>query len=146
MGHRQMGKDEIVCGSDGWPLILNTGKYYETQCVRYDRSFVLGKSRKLFLHFNIIEQGEHFGKVLFMPFNIPYDQKVRSGSKYYKTWVMVNGWKKPSRNAVMSPRLFLNKIFRVKIRTVKPHMPNSKKEMPEDFWYSVVDSIVEVGP
>jgi len=88
----------------------------------------------------------HFGKTIFMAFNIPYDRRIKQGSKYYKIWCMVNGYTKPSRNATMSPRLFLNKIYRVKIRTVKPRMPNSKKEMPEDFWYSIVDSIVEVGP
>jgi len=55
---------------------------------------------------------------------------------------MVNGWRKPSRNAKMSPRIFLNKICRIKNRTVKPL--HNKKEMPEDFWYSVVDEIIEV--
>jgi hypothetical protein len=54
----------------------------------------------------------------------------------------VNGWRKPSRNSKLSPRLFLNKIYRVKTRTVKP-IHNGKK-MPKEFWYSVVDEIAEV--
>jgi hypothetical protein len=77
-----------------------------------------------------------------MAFNMPYDRRIKSGSKYYKTWCMVNDWQKPSRNAKMSPRLFLNKIYKVKTRTVKP--PHNGKEMPEQFWYSVVDEIIEV--
>ena len=42
----------------------------------------------------------------------------------------------------MSPRLFLNKIYRVKTRTVKPK--HNEEEMPQSFWYSVVDKIIEV--
>ena len=77
-----------------------------------------------------------------MAFNMPDKGKIRMGSKYYKTWCMVNDWKKPSKNAKMSPRIFKNKICRVKIRTVHPK--HCGKKMPEDFWYSVVDKIIEV--
>jgi hypothetical protein len=101
----------------------------------------MGKARKLFLHFKIIE-GEYRGTKLFQAFNMRYDLTVSSGSKYYKTWCMVNNWQKPTRNAKLSPRLFKNKIFRVRTRTVKPQ--HNGKPMPEEFWYSVVDEIVEV--
>ena len=77
-----------------------------------------------------------------MAFNMPYDKKIKSGSKYYKNWVMVNGWNKPSRNAKMSPRIFKNKIYKIKTRTTMPK--HNGKEMPENFWYSVVDEILEV--
>ena len=122
------------------PLIPNG--VYEAQCVKYDASFCLGKARKLFLHFKILEHGEHYNAKVFMAFNMPYDGAIKQGSKYFKTWVMVNGWRRPSRNAMMSPRLFKNKIFKVRTRTCKP-MHNGS-EMPRDFWYSVVDEIVEV--
>jgi hypothetical protein len=130
-----------ICGADDRPLIPD--RVYTAQCVRYDDTFVLAKARKLFLLFRIIDLGEHHGKEIFMAFNIPYDNKIKQGSKYYKTWVLANGWTKPSRNAKMSARLFINKIFEVKTRTVKPKLPNGK-EMPRQFWYSVVDSILEV--
>jgi hypothetical protein len=115
---------------------------YDAQCVKYDSKFVLGKTRKVFLNFRIIEQGEHNGKIIFQAFNMPYDGRIKTGSKYYKTWCMVNGWNKPSRNAKMSPRLFLKKIYKVKTRTVKP--AHNGKEMPKQFHYSVVDEILEV--
>ena len=132
--------DNFVFKDEYKPLMPN-GKY-EAQCIKCDQSFVLGKARKLFLHFRILEQGEHYGKEIFMAFNIPYDKKIKQGSKYFKTWVQVNGWRKPSRNAKLSPHLFLNKIYRVKTRTVKP--THNGKEMPKEFWYSVVDCIDEV--
>jgi hypothetical protein len=134
-----MGHD-FICGENYWPLIPDG--VYEAQCVKYDSTFQLGKTRKTFLHFRILEAGPHCEKKVFMAFNMPDTKKIRIGSKYYKTWCMVNGWKKPSKNAKMSPRLFKNKIFKVKTRTVKPK--HHEKGMPEDFWYSVVDEIVEV--
>jgi hypothetical protein len=131
---------EFIC-SDDRPLIPDG--IYEAQCYAYDNGFCLGKTRKTFLKFKILTPGEHFQKEIFMAFNMPYDGKIKSGSKYYKTWCKVNGWQKPSRNAKMSPRLFINKIYKIKTRTVNPPQPNGE-EMPEDFWYSVVDSIIEV--
>jgi hypothetical protein len=132
--------DDFVCGEDYKPLIPNG--IYQAQCVKYDTRFVLGKARKLFLHFRIIEPGEHFGKTIFMAFNMPYNRRIKQGSKYYKTWCLVNGYTKPSRNATMSPRLFKNKVFKVKTRTVKP--THGGKEMPEAFYYSCVDTIEEI--
>jgi len=122
--------------------VLIPDDLYEAQCVRYDSGFVFGKARKLFLHFKITELGEHNGKKIFMVFNMRYDKKIKSGSKYYKTWVQVNGWKKPSRNARMSPRIFKNKVVQIATRTVKP--THNGKKMPKEFWYSIVDSILDV--
>ena len=123
---------EFICAENYRPLIPNG--VYEVQCFKYDSSFQLAKTRKLFLHFRIIEQGSYFQKRIFMAFNMPDTKKIRTGSKYYKTWCMVNGWKKPSKNAKMSPRLFLNKVYKVKTRTVEPR--HHGKKMPKEFWYS----------
>ncbi len=128
--------------SEGYkPRVPN--RVYEAQCIRYDNKFVLGKTKKLFLKFKILDMGEHHGKEIFMAFNMRYDDKIKQGSKYFKTWCLANNWSKPSRNAKMSPRIFINKIFKIKTRTVKPPY-YGKESMPEDFWYSIVDTIVEV--
>ena len=134
LGHRM----DYVCAEERIRVPDHT---YVAQCVSHDDGFVFGKARKLFLHFRIIE-GAYAGAKLFMAFNMRYDKKVRPGSKYFKTWAMVNGWSKPSRNAVMSPRLFVKKVYEIRIRTVKPQ--HQGKYMPEGFWYSVVDEIVKV--
>ena len=131
---------EFLCGEDYKPLLPD--KVYDAQCIKYDEGFCLGKARKLFLYFKIVEPGEHHGKVIFMPFNIPYDKRIKQGSKYYKAWVKVNNYEKPSRNAIMSPRLFKNKVFRIKTRTVEPKDGN--KALPKQFHYSVVDYIIEM--
>jgi hypothetical protein len=134
-----MGR-EFICSENYKPLIPD--RIYEAQCFNYDSSFHLGKTRKTFLFFKIVDPGEHYGKQIFMAFNMPYDKKIKTGSKYYKTWCMVNRWKKPSKNAKMSPKLFLKKIYKIKTRKAKPK--HNGKEMPKDYWYSVVDEIVEV--
>ncbi len=131
--------NDSVWAEDYKPLIPDG--FYEAQCIKYDSCFI-AKSKKTFLHFKILDAGEHFGKQIFMAFNMPYDEKIKMGSKYFKTWCMVNDWKKPSKNAKMSPRLFKNKIYKIKTRTVRPK--HNRKEMPKDFWYSVVDEISEV--
>ena len=131
---------EFICHDDYRPLLPDG--VYVAQCVKHDSSFVLGKARKLFLHFVILEEGKWHGEKLFEAFNVPYDMRIKAGSKYYKTWAMVNGWMRPSKNAKMSTRLFVNKIFRIKTRTVKPK--HNEKMMPEHFWYSVIDEILEV--
>ncbi len=131
---------DYIFGNEYKPLLPN--KTYEAQCIKYDSKFMLGKTKKLFLNFKITEPGKHHGEKIFLAFNMPYSGKIPMGSKYYKTWCMVNNWQKPSRNAKMSPRLFLNKIYKIKTRTVKPKY--NGKEMPDNFWYSVVDEINEV--
>ncbi len=131
----------FICDDDYKPLIPDSK--YEAQCVGYDNRFCLGKARKLFLKFQILTDGEHNGKKLFMAFNMSYDGRIKTGSKYYKTWCMVNGWQRPSRNTKMSPRLFKNKIYAVKTRTVKPE--HNGEPMPEQFRYSIIDKILKVN-
>ncbi|MBW2365773.1 MAG: hypothetical protein JRF25_12115 [Deltaproteobacteria bacterium] len=131
---------DIVCAENYWPLMPDG--VYMAQCIKEDTRFVLGKTRKTFINFKILDEGKYHGAVIFMAFNIPYNGRVKSGSKYYKTWSMVNGWKRPSRNTKMSAKLFLNKIYKIKTRTVKPLL--NKKKMPKGFEYSVVDEIIEV--
>ena len=133
-------KKDYSCNDDYHPLVPDG--IYEAQCVAVDSSFLMGKARKLFLHFKITTQGQFQGTKLFMAFNMPNDKKIRPGSKYYKTWVHVNGWEKPGRNTTMSPRIFKNKIFRIKTRTVSPK--HNGKTMPATYEYSVVDSIIDV--
>ena len=131
--------EEFVCADDYWPLLPNGT--YEAQCFRYESKHFGVNTLKLFLRFKII-QGEYQGKEIFMAFNMPPNGKIKTGSKYYQTWVDVNGWQKPSRNTKMSPRIFKNKIFKVETRTVK--RKHNDKKMPDSFNYSIVDKILEV--
>lgn len=112
---------------------------WDVQCTGYNDGFY-GRIPKLFLNFEIVSNGSYNGERLFMSFNMPHDGYVHTGSRYYRTWSKVNG-KLPSRNAKMSPRIFLNKLFRVKTKTVIPKDGNF--DLPSDFHYSIIESITE---
>jgi hypothetical protein len=117
-------------------------RVYEAKCIKQMPS--PPPYKKIFLHFQIVTPGEHSGIILFKAYNASFkNEKIPTqGSNYYKDWVMVNNWMKPSRGTKMSPKIFLNKIYDVKTRTVRPK--RERQEMPEQFWYSVVDSLVRV--
>ena len=131
---------EFICASDYWPLLPDGT--YTAQCISYDiHASYGGKSRKIYLHFLIIE-GPYEGSKLFMPFNYPSNGKFRPGHKYWQYWVMVHD-RIPSKNATMSPKVFKNKIFNIKTVRVKRKFPNGN-DMPSGCDYSKVDTIEEV--
>lgn len=132
-------EEVIVCREDYWPLIPD-GKY-QAVCYDYNCKPYQGKARRMYLNFEIISPGEYQGKKLFMVFNIPVNGKPGRASRYYKTWVMVNGWRHPSRNTQMSPRLFLKKAYEVETKTVKPQFNGGT---PEELYYSKVENILYV--
>jgi hypothetical protein len=134
-----VGGTEFQAASAPKPRIPD--RIYEAQCIGHDLQKAYRNTLKLFLRFKIIEPGEYEGTELFMPFNMPLDRKCHATSKYYKTWCLING-SVPSRNAKMSPKLFMNKIFKIETKISKPKL-DKKRVMPEPFWYSVVCSIIE---
>jgi hypothetical protein len=123
---------ELICADDYKDWVPDGS--YDAQCVKFEYGYMYG-SRRLFLHFKIIEGGEFVGKKVFMPFNMPNNKKIGSGFKYYRFWCMVNGWNKPSRNTMMSPKIFKSKVYQIHTRTVQPN------GFPEKFRYSVVDNM-----
>lgn len=134
-------KRAYFCRDDPRPLIPEG--IYEAVCTAYEEAFVFGKTLKLFLHFKIITPGEHLGTTLFMAFNIGKHRKLALGSRYYKYWLMMNGWQRPSRNAKMSPRIFLNKSYEVFVKIVKPELNGI--EMPANCHYSIIEQLVRVN-
>ena len=62
--------------------------------------------------------------------------RVKLGGKYYASWCLANGGR-PSRNAKMSPRVFLKKAFRVQVET-------ANENESEYRHYSVVREIKEL--
>ena len=74
---------EFVCKDNPRPLIPEGT--YEAVCAGYESGFCFGKCRKLFLKFKIITPGQHVGTELFMAFNMAFNGRIPTGSKYYKT-------------------------------------------------------------
>ena len=72
-------RTEYVCDQD-YKVLLPDG-LYEAQCISFNDSFVLAKARKLFLTFKILDPGPCYEKEIFMAFNMPYNKKIKGGSK-----------------------------------------------------------------
>ncbi len=130
-------EDDYVANEDYRPYIPDG--LWDVECIGYEKAYYRNTPR-LYLKFRVVSDGPYNGIELFMAFNMPYDGRIPVGSKYYKTWSKVNE-KLPSRNAKMSPRLFVNRLYRVKTRTVRPI--NGGEKLPDRFFYSVIDSIIE---
>jgi hypothetical protein len=129
---------EFTAKDEDRPLI--PAGQYMAKCTKHEENICFGK-RKIFLHFTI-SSGEYMDTQLFMVFNMQYDSAVALGSKYYRSWCMAHG-KKPSRNAEMSPRVFLNKNYVVIVRTVATQYNGSA--LPDFLHYSVVGEILNTG-
>jgi len=110
---------------------------YDAVVIGYDRKHYFD-GEKLYLKFRIFSE-PYVGTELFMPFNLP--GKIRPSSKYYKEWVKANHGIEPAKNKCMSPKVFKNKPYRVKTRTVKV---NSKQAKHSGQEYSVIDEITDV--
>jgi hypothetical protein len=126
--------EDIVCAQD-YRCLVPDGVFV-AECVECQQGHY-GRIPKLYLKFKLTER-PYEGVELFMSFNMPFSGRIPVGSKYYKIWAKING-RLPSQNAKMSPRIFLNKLYKIKTRTVKPK--DGGEELPEDFHYSIIDSI-----
>lgn len=123
-------KDDFIAGDD-WPMISQGN--YEAVCIKHEKGWSFGRN-VLFLHWKIIDQlSDAYNEILFQPFNANY-RKFTMGTKYYKAWCLANG-SKPKRGDRMSPLIFRNKVFLVKVVTVKRE--------PDFLSYSKVDEIIE---
>lgn len=117
------------------PLIPE-GKY-EAQCIKIEKGYSHSSSRKIFIHFKIVDwMNLDDPQILFMAMNDP-GGKPSVGTKYYKNWVIANGNKTPERRNRMSMNVFRNQMFEVQVETVKPKFPDGEG-MPECFHYSIV--------
>lgn len=134
---------EIECTINRPPLVPDGN--YELAFVRVDQKKNLWGRMKLFLHFKILDHGEHFGAVLFMAVNVPTNGNFSISSKFLQQWVIAAGFH-PSRRDRLSTRVFRGKVFFGAVRTVTQFVHSSKKMKERDpaSFYSVVDHLLEV--
>jgi hypothetical protein len=112
---------------------------YEAIVIRIERGEFY-RRKKLYIWFQIVEQGNENGKEVFMPFNMY--KRITRGSKYYAAWLIANKSQKPKKNDRMSPKIFKGKVFSIKVRTVITGSKNDVLTGGEK--YSVVDEILEL--
>ena len=129
---------EPNCQVDVPPLV--PAGDYEVAFVRVEEKKLWGRSRA-FLHFRVIQPGEHFGVVLFMAVTLPANGHFSLSSKYLQQWSLAAG-KRPSRRDRLTTRVFRNKVFLGRVRTVTNDHDSKEREVT--WHYSVIDRLVEV--
>ena len=135
---------EIVCNSDR-PVLIPEGMYEMGFVRAEEKAHLWGSRRKIFLHFKVIQQGEHVGKPLFMSANLPSNGRFSISSKFLQQWCLAAG-KSPNRHDRLSTSVFRGKVFLGLVRTVKDFVDSSGKMQKRDptSFYSVVDHLLEV--
>lgn len=138
----QDGFSEEFDVDDARPLIPEG--IYEAACYHatFIELFKFGNARKLFLSFKVYG-GEHAGTRLFLAMAAPpQGGKIGVGSKLYQHYLIANGGRPPGRRDRPSMRVFKDKLFRLRVRTVIPRFEDGKPK-PTQFRYSVVSELIE---
>ena len=139
---------EYYVADDKYTLIPD-GEYWAI-CTDYkEQDYFIkgqGKKRKLYMCFDIYAEAnslDDMSEKIWMIFNMPKNRHFGKRSKYYQTWKMVWG-RTPTRNARISPKIFLNRHFKIKTKTVKKYYDGEIR--PEGERYSIIDEILMALP
>jgi hypothetical protein len=96
-------------------------------------------NKKLHLHLEVFVDGPGTDGVI-LPRFLNYYGKPGTGTDYYKEWVKVNGNKAPDRRDRMTPRVFVDRLVEVRVKTVKNDCDGDPVD--GDLRYSVVSKIL----
>lgn len=132
-------KDFEPAGQIDVPPLVPEGDY-EVVFHRAEEKRLWGKSR-LFLHFRVSQAGEYLGQALFMVTTMPTTGSFSLSCKYLMQWSIAAG-KRPTRRDRLSTRVFRDKYFLARVRTVT--CGHDGKDRPAAWHYSVIDSLLEV--
>ncbi len=117
---------------------------YLVECIRSDTKRRIGR---LFLRFQVVEEGPWQGKVTFKSYNIATNGNIRPQSKYYADWCRVHKSRPSKKGIEMSPRIFHGRLFKAKI--VTKHLRNFETReaiISDDTRYSLVEELIEIYP
>lgn len=124
-----------------YPCLIPEGEYLAiaSRVYRDDQSRTFGP--RIYVYFCIFD-GEYSGKEMRMYLR----PSVYPTSNYYRAWAIANGGPPRSRGTKISPRMFLGKLFRVRVATVRPRQriigSDGKARpgdvLPDHLWYSKI--------
>ena len=116
---------------------------YDAVCLKTEIGRSWGGRRDIYLRFRIYDS-EYEGTELFMKCSYPKtkDKKMSYRHKYYQQWMLANGGP-PAKKQRMSPKMFLNRMFKIKVVDTK-RTHNDGTPLPSFAQYSVISTIIEV--
>lgn len=135
-----MDKDIEFPFNNDIPPAIPEGEHYEMGFLRAEQSSYRGRL-KVYLWFQMTTEGEWFGERFYMCCNVAQQGKWTASYKFLQAWVLAKG-SRPTRTDRMSTGVFKNKIFRVRMRTVRKTANQTERTPAQQ--YSVVDELLEV--
>lgn len=117
---------------------------YLVECIRSDTKRRIGR---LFLRFQVVEEGPWQGKVTFKSYNIATNGNIRPQSKYFADWSRVHGSRPSKKGIEMSSRIFHGRFF--KARIITKYLRNFETReaiISDDTRYSLVEELIEIYP
>lgn len=136
--------DDDAVAVDGWKPLLPE-EWYEAKYLGHETALVFNAA-KVFMHFEIVQHGEHMGKRLFRAFRArKLIGRPRKGGKFvahsngelYQTLARLLDVKLRADRITFRP--LRQMLFRIKTRTVRTD--HKQREIPEQSRYSVIDEI-----
>lgn len=126
--------DEFKMADDSRPLIPEG--QYSIQYLKHENRKYHGTD-KLYVHFQVVTQGQFFGTRLFKTYN--FYLSPPQGSQLFKDLHRLSG-KRVKKHTRFSMALFQNDILLAVVRTVKKD--SNQTLLPEYMQYSVIGSIL----
>lgn len=125
--------------AEKFPPRIEDGEY-DAICYKAETGRSFGGRRDIYIKFRIYES-EYDGFEVVMVCTYPKG-KIRLRHKFYQQWILANGGP-PKKGQRLIRGVFLNRMFRVKVRTTKRTYTNTNRLLPDNLQYSVVDTIIE---
>lgn len=122
------------------PPAIPNGDHYQMIFMRAEPGNYRGR-QLVYLRFQMITPGDSHGHEFFMACNVAPKGKWTASYKFWQAWVLAAG-KRPTRGDRMSTAIFKNKVFRVRMRTVRKNANQTARTAAQQ--YSVVDELLEV--
>ena len=138
---------EIVVEDVDQPLI--PAGDYQAKYLRHETALVFGKTSKVYVHFEIVDPGQHNGTKLYRAFRVtaligkPRRNgrfKLKRRSDLFLTLCrLFDGKHRPDQVSLTRLR---NLVLKISVRTVTKDY--NQRPLPEMLHYSVVDEIKEI--
>ena len=129
---------EFPCNTEIPPAIPDRDDY-EVKFVRAEQSHQWNGD-KVFLWFEMLTPGQWAGTKFFMACNAKRDGRWGPSHKFAQAWILANGTR-PKRRDRMSTKVFRDKVFRARMRTVTKDA--NQRDRTSAQQYSVVDELLE---
>lgn len=136
---KSTGKDSSDLPKAGlFPSRIPEGKY-DAFCYATEKGRSWGYRESIYVKFRLIG-GKYDETEIFMVCTFQERSEINHRHKYFQQFSIANGGP-PEKGQKLSPKIFLNKSFRVLVRDTKRKFSN-KEPMPSFMQYSVVDTIL----